>query len=169
MVETQRSPCGSDDEGVIIMKCQNCGKNEVNFHYSSNVNGNVTEAHLCSECAKNSGYNLGRIFNAGRVFNSFFPLFGMNERFPAIPIFGFGSALPYAMLPWAGIPRNECSSGESCAAPEQEKTDTGEIDEEMQKRREIGVIREQMRLAAENEDFERAAKLRDKIRQLEAS
>ena len=38
------------------MKCENCGKNEVTFVYQSNINGKVTEKHLCSECAEKLGY-----------------------------------------------------------------------------------------------------------------
>ena len=38
------------------MKCENCGKNEVTFVYQSSVNGNVTEKHLCAECAEKLGY-----------------------------------------------------------------------------------------------------------------
>lgn len=34
------------------MKCEHCGKNEVTFVYQSNVNGQVTEKHLCGECAE---------------------------------------------------------------------------------------------------------------------
>ncbi len=33
------------------MKCTNCGKNNASFHYRSIINGNVTEYHLCPECA----------------------------------------------------------------------------------------------------------------------
>ena len=33
------------------MLCQSCGKNEAVFHYKSSINGNVTEQHLCRDCA----------------------------------------------------------------------------------------------------------------------
>ena len=33
------------------MKCTNCGKNNASYHYRYNINGTVTEAHLCPECA----------------------------------------------------------------------------------------------------------------------
>ena len=33
------------------MKCDRCGKNEATFHYKTNINGRVTEAHLCPDCA----------------------------------------------------------------------------------------------------------------------
>ena len=39
------------------MKCENCGKNEVTFVYQSNINGKITEKHLCSECAEKLGYS----------------------------------------------------------------------------------------------------------------
>ena len=32
------------------MKCEHCGKNEATFYYKSNINGNVTEHHLCGDC-----------------------------------------------------------------------------------------------------------------------
>ena len=33
------------------MKCEKCGKNEATCFYSSNINGKITEKHLCSQCA----------------------------------------------------------------------------------------------------------------------
>ena len=44
------------------MKCENCGKNEVAFVYQSNVNGHVTEKHLCAGCAE-----IGRASGRERV------------------------------------------------------------------------------------------------------
>ena len=38
------------------MKCDRCGKNEATFHYKTNINGRVTEAHLCPDCARAMGY-----------------------------------------------------------------------------------------------------------------
>ena len=37
------------------MKCQNCGKNEVNYRYTSIVNGVKKEIALCSKCASKMG------------------------------------------------------------------------------------------------------------------
>ena len=42
------------------MLCQNCGKYEATTHIKRIVNGEATEAHLCSECAKSLGY--GSVF-----------------------------------------------------------------------------------------------------------
>lgn len=35
------------------MKCEKCLTNEATFHSVTNINGKVSEKHLCSECAKN--------------------------------------------------------------------------------------------------------------------
>lgn len=40
------------------MKCQNCGKDEVNYHYTQVVNGNKKEIALCKECAKELGITM---------------------------------------------------------------------------------------------------------------
>ncbi len=37
------------------MKCQHCNHNEATTHIKKNVNGNVTEMHLCSDCARELG------------------------------------------------------------------------------------------------------------------
>lgn len=37
------------------MICQHCNQNEATTHIKKNINGRVTEMHLCSECAKKAG------------------------------------------------------------------------------------------------------------------
>ena len=37
------------------MKCDKCGKN-ASFYFSSNVNGQRTERHLCADCARAEGF-----------------------------------------------------------------------------------------------------------------
>ena len=34
------------------MRCDRCGKNEATFYYKSNINGKVTQIHLCPQCAE---------------------------------------------------------------------------------------------------------------------
>ena len=54
------------------MKCENCGKNEVTFVYQSNINGKVTEKHLCSECAEKLGYTQEIAAHSQRMMQNFF-------------------------------------------------------------------------------------------------
>ena len=146
------------------MKCQKCGKNEVNFHYASNVNGSVTETYLCSVCASESGYDIGQIFD------SMFPIRGVSGFMPmTIPMMQTYAQLPFIMKPGMGIgmtpvhgQADSCACGCTKSAPGEMDV---EVDEKMIKRRELNM---QMRAAVEKEDFETAAKLRDKIKELEA-
>ena len=147
------------------MKCQKCGKNETSFHYSSNINGAVTEAHLCMECAKESGYDFPRMFGSENFMSGMFPS-GMLRGFLPMPILGYGMMNPARQWGIQGLSSGECGCG-ACEASENH-CDAKEVDESMNKRRELNIIKEQMRQAAEKENFEEAAKLRDQIRQMEA-
>jgi len=155
------------------MKCQKCGTNEVNFHYSTNVNGCVAETHLCSKCAVESGYDLNKIFDReqtldlGTLFNRLFPARGGIEGFMpmAIPVFKSSAFFPITVQPQHDLPgQNEaCNCG--CETGEKRQTNI-EIDEDMKIRRELNA---QMRAAVEKEEFEKAAELRDKIKALETT
>lgn len=37
------------------MKCQHCNQNEATTYFKQNINGEVTEMHLCSDCAREMG------------------------------------------------------------------------------------------------------------------
>ena len=167
--------------------CENCGKNEATFHYTSNINGNVTEKHLCSECAARLGYRDNMFFDTDRVFeNMLAGFFGRRRAFSPFGSFGgfggFGFGLPTMTmaLPRFALPRVEiiiddgsgsregendsCSCGEKCAdAPE--KTEQA-ADPEAAKRRELNALNEQMKKYAEAEEFEKAAEIRDQIKKL---
>lgn len=160
------------------MKCDNCGKEEVNFHYTSNINGNITEKHLCSDCAVKLGIAGALGFTEkpeeeGTVQSSqemsfeeaFRDLFGVQ---PTRRMFGgFGMVLPTFVIPTVGIIMPGVGPAEREEVPEKTIEIKTEVDDEMKKRRELNVMREQMRQAAESEDFEKAAALRDSIKALE--
>ncbi len=76
------------------MLCSHCGKREANFHYRQVNNGHSTEAHLCTECAKELGY----MNKAEQNFGSFgslsaFPSFGMDFADMFKELLGFPSAI----------------------------------------------------------------------------
>ena len=138
------------------MKCQNCGNESVNFHFTSNINGRVTEQYLCSECAARMGYGPGALFGSGAGFGG---LFGSG----AMPAFGLSPQMQVFAVPQMGILQTEGKPQAAPNIPEAEQI----VNSEMKERREINILREEMRIAAEREDFEKAAGLRDKIRELE--
>ncbi len=53
------------------MLCDKCKKNEATTYYKSNINGQITEQHLCSECAKEAGITGGFTW-----LDTGFPTFG---------------------------------------------------------------------------------------------
>ena len=123
------------------MKCQKCGINDVDFHYSSNINGCVTESHLCSECAASSGIDIKRLLRAGGLLD----VTGILDGF-------FSSTQPSK--------GNTVRNGIIKSIP-------SAVDIEMVKRREINMLREQMQDAAMNDDFEKAIELREMIKRME--
>lgn len=149
------------------MKCENCGKDEVNFHFTSNINGNITEKHLCTDCASALGYTEKNVPQPEMSFeDAFTELFGgkPNRRMFG----GFGMMIPTFIIPTIGLVVSDDKNTQSEPQPSPAPTEvTGVIDEEMKLRRELNVLREQMRSAAEEENYEKAAVLRDSIRRLE--
>jgi protein arginine kinase activator len=145
------------------MRCENCGREEVNFHYRSNINGKITEKHLCMDCAAKLGLtDRDHFFRPDLPLEEMFlRMFGMR---PDPRLFGgFGMFLPTFFVP-AVVAQPRAPLGEPVIPPDEKLP---EVDEEMKKRREINILREQMYKAAAEEDYEKAAALRDCIRKLE--
>ena len=158
------------------MKCQKCENSEVNFHFSSNVNGKVTETNLCSECAAESGYNIDQmiaqsrltdqsdIINLNELVDMLFPVRKISGFMPlSIPMIRANAMLPFTVRPVTGRIEQDtpciCGCGKTIA-----REANGKVDEEINLRRELNA---QMRAAVEKEEFEKAAELRDMIKELE--
>lgn len=154
------------------MKCDNCGKEEVNYQFTANINGDITEKNLCADCAANLGYMDRSQSKPEASFEDIFmDLFGArpNRRM----LTGFGMVIPTFIVPTIGVfmPGTDFAENSSDNETQPEPVPAGikpELDAEMQKRREINILREQMRQAAETENYEKAAALRDSIKKLES-
>ena len=143
------------------MKCEKCGKNIANVHYRANYNGNVTEKHLCSQCAKEMGYD-NDIFGE-EMFSDFFNDFnGMFNR----NFFGGFGMMPF-MMPTMVMPRLEIKYDNAPQTLEENTKTDSKADPELSKRRQINALRSQLKKAVKEERFEDAAKLRDEIKELE--
>ncbi len=170
------------------MLCQNCGKNEATTHVKRIVNGDTTETHLCSECAQHLGY--GDIFSGfGLNLDDFFGGFlGDTVQKTALPA--------EQKCPECGSSFNDIvSSGRlGCGEcyrtfydkllpsiqrihgriqhsgkriPTAEET-SKKVDEYTLENR-IEDLKSQLSRAVENQEFERAAVLRDEIKKLSES
>ncbi len=154
------------------MKCENCGKNEVTFYYQSNVNGHVEEKHLCSECAEKLGYTqrvaavnqrMMQNFFSGSLFDDFFApmprlLSGFKDFFGEDPFEDFFAEMP------------ALTAGTAVEQP-QSQQEQPLVDEKEQSRfaqmRQLNALRLEQKAAVLREDFEKAAQIRDQIRDLE--
>ena len=137
------------------MKCTKCGKNEVNFFYKSNINGEITEHKLCTECAEEMGLMRDVFARSRNLMNGFF-----EDSFERIASPFMHSARNFLGLTGGTREEKECACG-SCG------TEKSVADPELSRRREINALRNQMKKAADAEDFEKAAEIRDRIRSLE--
>lgn len=147
------------------MKCQHCGRHEATFHYRSNVNGQITEQHLCSECASMEG----SVFAAEKQHMQMFAA-------PFMQSMGYGSLFNDMARgffgPWPGVTRAMPQTQgpvqpDSINSRNEELKIPVDAGEDFKKRREINQLRCELDSAVKAEKFERAAELRDKIYKLE--
>ena len=126
-----------------MRKCDKCGAQNATTHVKTIINGELTEYDLCSACAHKLGYN--------NVFAD------MESDFSNL----LGSFNPSIVR----IHGNAAHCGKHSKAAELEKQQ-----EKPQKKEEtVKDLQAQLEKAVARQDFERAAELRDKIREMEGS
>ena len=155
------------------MKCEHCGKNEVTFVYRSNINGTVEEHHLCSQCAEKLGYTQ-RVQAGGRSLMQNF--FGRNSLLGGGFFDDFFSPMPSLMGRmledpfddfFAEMPALGASPARQTQTNQQEELVGKEEQSRFSYLRQLNALKMEMKKAVHQENFERAAELRDQIRQLE--
>lgn len=153
------------------MKCEHCGKNEVTFVYQSNVNGQVTEKRLCAECAEKLGYTQRLAAQGQRMMRGLFGSGLFEDFFTPVPslLGGLNRLLEdpfddfFADMPALGAP----AEAKQEAPKAQEALLEQEEQNEISRKRQLNALRMEMQKAVQEENFERAAELRDQIHSLE--
>jgi protein arginine kinase activator len=161
------------------MLCQKCSKRQATTHIKRVINGEATESHLCSDCASALGYDGffgGFNFSIPNIFSSFFTdgLISLGsaktERcekcqssFDDIVKSGmvgcsdcyekFYDKLLPSLQRIHGKTRHE---GKNPTIIKAEVTNVNPIED----------LEEQLRIAIDEQNFEKAAQLRDKINEL---
>lgn len=155
------------------MICDNCKKNEATVHTIQYINGNMTEKHLCKECAEQYGNSLKELTNFDFFSNNDFIKDFFNVKLPeekTCPVCGFsfddfkrsgflGCPECYKTFRREIIPMLRRVHGNTKhvgAIPEAEG-------KEMQIKNRINELKNKLNDAVAKEDFEEAAKLRDEI------
>ncbi len=171
------------------MKCQKCGKNNADTHIKRVVNGQFEEHHLCSECAAEMGYtNVFDSFSHSFAddFNSLFGSFFENAlpartqatrcetcgaSYNDITRTGMmGCADCYKVFADQIMPTirrihgNTTHCGKNSPAS---KAQPAEKAPAQNTKSELDVLKEKLDSAIKNQEFEQAAELRDKIREME--
>ena len=132
------------------MKCENCGRNDATFYYRSNVNGRVSEAHLCEGCASALGYRTDLSGAWDDLFSLLPRVVGGEDYTPTFT--------PAARRALHILPSEEEHEQPLLSAEEQR---------EVRRERERNALRVALDEALEQEDYEQAAKLRDELKRLE--
>lgn len=165
------------------MKCQKCGNNNANTHVKTIINGEFKEYDLCSECAKKMGYT--NIFSdiedefsnfLGSFFGNALPARTQASRcdfcgstYSDIAKSGHvGCAHCYEVFENELLPSirrihgNTTHCGKNSANPAK----VAETPKETKKDK-IKKLRAELDKAVKEQNFERAAELRDEIRGME--
>ena len=160
------------------MKCEHCGKNDVSFVYRSNINGKVEEKHLCADCAEKLGYmkrvaaqnqSLMRNFFSDGVFGDSFFGNGLFDGFPS-PMSLMGRMLEspfddfFSDMP--ALTAGPAAQSETAQASDGQLAQEAECNRYDQQRK-LNALRLEMNKAVQEENFERAAEIRDEIKRLE--
>ncbi len=147
------------------MKCQKCGKNEASVQYRENINGNIREICLCSDCAKESGL----LKKTESIFA------GMQREMLSAFAFPFGGrsllgsmfSSPFGAFPEIGDSFFESDPVEGLEAIEEAPKKEPEKKKAAKKAPEtVDELKAQLLDAIADERYEDAAKLRDKIKKL---
>ncbi len=166
------------------MLCQSCGKHPANTHIKTIINGELTEHSLCAECAQKMGY--GNSFFPSNTFDQFFSsFFGKNalmENTLRCPVCGaslsdisdtgrvgcadcyktFLNQLTPSIQRMHGNTRHTGKTPMGASLRVVEQPDKTE--EPPREKSQLEQYQEQLQTAIDEQNFELAAELRDKIK-----
>lgn len=172
------------------MLCERCKQREATIHLSQTHQGQTVEQHLCETCAREIGLET----NLESVFDNFFgqSMFGQSIFNTTGGIPAFGQAAPKNLVcPSCGLTFDEfrgsglfgCSHCYEAFADRLEPVfrrvqggtkhvghkllESPDIQERQKRRSQIATLRKALAKAVKDEQYEKAAQLRDEIRQLE--
>lgn len=188
MEKTQRNACFHvysslpRKERNDSMLCQNCKKNEASTHIKRIINGESATYHLCRDCASSFGFSdsfSDFSLNLSELFGGFLgdlPVSTLSNRvircekcgstFDDIAKSGrVGCADCYSLFYDKLLPSLQRIHGRT----KHEGKIAQSAGAEIKREREISDLRQEMNQSVGEQDFERAARLRDKIKELEDS
>ena len=158
------------------MLCDNCGKEPAKVHYKEVRDNEVTEYHLCEKCAMEKGIQVSskeETFSISNIFADMTEEVGTD--------LGRCSTCGLSYKDFRDTGRLGCSRcydtfkeqlkpllrrihGSNAHVGKSPRLSQGQFE----KRREMEDLKAELSRAVESEDFERAAELRDRIKEIES-
>jgi protein arginine kinase activator len=161
------------------MTCEKCKKKAATFHLTAIENGQKREAHLCEDCARETGVmNVKLNFSIGDLLGSF----------AEAPAKSPSSKAPQVRCPECGITYSEFKTKARLGCANDYQVFKGELlrllekvhgstthvgktpataDVQVRKEHELMRLKRELESVVKTEDFEKAAQIRDRIRTLE--
>ncbi len=164
------------------MLCQNCQKRAANVHFTQEINGNKVELYLCEKCANENGkVSFGYPFNVSDFFSG---LIGIGNASPYMTPFQPQEVCEKCGMTYEDFTKTGKLGCSECYGTYGERLEPlfkrihgnpvhtgkvpGRISSKMKTTREIDKLKELLNKAIQNEEYEKAAGLRDQIKKIEA-
>lgn len=143
------------------MKCEKCNEREANFFYTSSINGSVTKRHLCSQCAAEEG-----LMDHDEMFSGFFARpFEMRSPFAMLGSFMNDSFFePFSR---EAMPTMQLQGAGGAPQVQEDKDIPKDAGAGFKAKRELVQLKQQLKKAVADENYEQAIELRDQIRSRE--
>ena len=164
------------------MKCQNCDATDATIHFKEVKNDQVREMHLCESCAREKGFHRWSSRGSSPSASQFI---WMAENL--YPERGQASARSSARAAGCGTASSRRSGRLGCpdcynafgrhlkqvlrrvhGSVRHSGKVPGHPDESSERRTLLQKLREELERAVEREEYEQAARLRDRIREIES-
>ncbi len=160
------------------MKCQNCNEREANTHIQKIINGKKTEYHLCEKCASELGdFSFSFSDDFDNFFGNFFNTSSKNLKMPVKNLCPECqmSLRDFSTKGLLGCGKCYESFKEALSKPLRQihgsVSHTGKIPQKSMKKistkQKIQKLQAELDAAVSNQEFEKAATLRDKILELQ--
>lgn len=155
------------------MLCEKCGKNNATVMYTQIVNGQKSTLNICSQCASGESIfdNFGSLLNFGvrpSSQNTVCPVCNMTlSEFSRKGRAGCGECYNTFRSHASAMLRKIHGSTQHITAQDNAEEKKEETKQEAKPKNPVEELKEQLKCAIAEENFEQAAVLRDKIRESE--
>ena len=162
------------------MKCEECGENEATVHFTEIVDNEKREMHLCEECARSKSVPLHKAISLSDLLTNLLNQVGAKESGELAGLACPSCGITYAEFRTAG--RFGCPHdyevfrrplNELLEKIQHDVRHVGKVPPdagaELHRQNELVRLRRELERAAQSEEFEKAAQLRDRIAELSRS